>query len=120
MGTNYYHRTNVCSCCGRYDEHHIGKSSGGWTFGFHGEREKDPDINPLGVVVSFAEWKDRLKEGKIFNEYGEEVSLEDFLQLVESKRNGNINHTEYCRINHPEERCWLDDDGNSFSEGEFS
>ncbi len=36
MGINYYHRTNICKECGRYDERHIGKSSHGWQFSFHG------------------------------------------------------------------------------------
>ncbi len=120
MGTNYYHRTNICSCCGRYDENHIGKSSGGWTFGFHGEKEWDLDLNPLGVVASLSDWKLRLEKGKIFDEYGVEISLEDFLKLVESKKDAKLNHTEYCREHHPSEKCWLDDDGNSFAEGEFS
>lgn len=123
MGTNYYHRTNICPHCDRYDEHHIGKSSGGWTFGFHGEREEDSELNPLGgVVSSFSDWKTRLREGKIFDEYEEEISFEKFLQLVEAKRNEKNNHTEYCRVNHSSHAidCWLDDDGNSFTEGEFS
>jgi len=46
MGTNYYHRTNICEKCGRFDETHIGKSSWGWTFSFHG---------PNGVS-SYANW----------------------------------------------------------------
>lgn len=123
MGTNYYHRTNICSHCDRYDEYHIGKSSMGWTFSFHGEKETIVEFNPLGkVVASFSDWKERLKKGKIFNEYGEEILLEEFLKLVESKRDSEHNHTEYCRIHHPDhaKQCWLDDEGNSFSEGEFS
>lgn len=123
MGTNYYHRTNICQHCNRYDEVHIGKSSHGWTFNFHGERESDPEFNPLGgIVISFADWKERLKEGRIFDEHGKETSLEDFIQLVESKRDEKYNHATYCQTYHPDyaSRSWLDDEGNSFSEGEFS
>ncbi len=123
MGTNYYHRTNICPHCDRHDKHHIGKSSGGWTFSFHGEKE-NPEWNSLkGVVASFTDWKERLKEGKIFDEYGKEVSLEDFLQLVEAKRDEKNNHTTYCKIHHAQHAvkgCWLDDEGNSFSDGAFS
>jgi len=123
MGTNYYHRTNICEHCDRYDESHIGKSSGGWTFGFHGEREQNPDYNPLGqVIASFTDWKERLKKGKIFDEYGDEISLEDFVKLVESKRDAKYNHTEYCKTEYSSraDMNWLDDEGNSFAEGEFS
>ena len=78
MGTNYYHRTNICEHCDRYDENHIGKSSGGWVFSFHGERN-DVEWNFLGggVIVSLDDWKARLKGGKIFDEYGDEISVED-------------------------------------------
>ena len=86
MGTNYYHRTNICLHCIRYDENHIGKSSGGWTL------------------------------------YCDEVSFEDFVKLVESKKDEKNNHTEYCKTAHPLQvgMNWIDDEGNSFSEGEFS
>lgn len=30
MGTNYYAIKNLCECCNRSDEEHIGKSSAGW------------------------------------------------------------------------------------------
>lgn len=124
MGTNYYHRTNICDHCDRYDVHHIGKSSGGWTFGFHGEREPDPEINPLGgVVASLKDWKSRLKSGKIFDECDEEISLEELFELIESKRDAKLNHTTYCQKKHPshaELSCWLDDEGNSFTDSEFS
>jgi hypothetical protein len=122
MGTNYYHRTNICEHCNRYNEHHIGKSSGGWTFSFHGER--NPESNSLGgVVISFSDWKSRLRKGKIFDEYGDEISFNEFIELVEMKKDEKNNQTKHCRVSHPayaKENCWLDEDGNSFSEGEFS
>ena len=125
MGTNYYHRTHICEHCDRFDEHHIGKSSGGWTFGFHGEREEDSELNSLGrVVASFDDWKLLfLEEGsKIIDEYGEEISVAEFIQMVEKKKSETLNHTEYCKVAHPSLKPinWLDNEGNSFSEGEFS
>jgi len=122
MGTNYYHRTNICKHCNRYDEEHIGKSSSGWTFSFHGDREGWELKHP---ITSFEDWKKILKEGKIFDENDEEISLEDFIKLVESKQNEKFNHTKYCLNQHlerkyAEKNCWLDKNGNSFSEGEFS
>lgn len=123
MGTNYYHRTKICDHCDRYDKHHIGKSSWGWTFSFHGERDVDPTFNVLGeIVASFEDWKIRLKKGKIFDEYGEKISLTDFIEMVEEKITQSKNHTTYCRENHLDhaEKCWLDKEGHSFAEGEFS
>lgn len=123
MGTNYYHRTNICEHCDRFDEHHIGKASAGWTFSFHGEREEITERNPLGeVIASFDDWKDRLSLGKIFDEYGTEVAFEEFVRMVERKKQEKCNHTEYCKVDHPShaQENWLDNEGNSFSEGEFS
>lgn len=121
MGTNYYHRTNICEHCGHYDQHHIGKSSAGWTFSFHGEKDPDPETNPLGgVVESYADWLERLKAGgKIFNEYEEEVTLPEFMLTVDRKRDEPNNHTDAMQTS-DSARNWHDAEGHSFSEGEFS
>jgi hypothetical protein len=115
MGTNYYHRHAACPTCGHGIDRHIGKSSAGWTFSFAGHRPE---------IMSYADWLRLLEEGgEIRNEYGEQVTLDDFRALVESKRTEELNHTTYCREHHPEyaERdCWLDEEGHSFSAGEWS
>lgn len=91
MGTNYYskeYKGNRCKSCGRSDEveeKHIGKSSGGWQFCFdHWYNEHN----------SFNDWKKYLEQEnvKIFDEYNREVSLNEFIEIVESKqsnKNGN-------------------------------
>ena len=105
MGTNYYHRTNTCPRCGRYDEQHIGKSSGGWSFSFQG----------TDSIRSYSDWLQILEgNGKIFTEYGEEVTLEDFKELVNYKSGGK-NHAKL----YPDD-SWLDNEGHSFSSYEFS
>ena len=105
MGTNYYHRTNTCPRCGRYDEQHIGKSSAGWSFSFHGTE----------TIRSYKGWLKVLEGGgKIFNEYGDEVTLADFKELVKYKSGGKKHAEEYPRDN------WLDEEGYSFSGYEFS
>lgn len=81
MGTNYYaHNTkNACDKCGRgAEEHHIGKASFGWKFLF----------NPF--KRSYKEWIKYLKEEacKIVDEYGKIVTLEDFIENVQSKQKG--------------------------------
>jgi hypothetical protein len=119
IGTNYYHRTEVCPHCGHAaEEVHIGKSSSGWTFSFHGTDQ----------IRSWTDWKAHLAAGgEIRDEYGEVVSLEQFAALVERKRSAPSNHTTYCRASdtlwtreHGFRDCWLDEEGHSFSGGDFS
>jgi hypothetical protein len=119
MGTNYYHDRDVCPTCNRPAESvHIGKSSMGWTFSFHGTPE----------TRSYRKWLDVLEAGGLIrNEYGEVVTLDAFKALVESKRNEKHNHTTYCRLDSSPDiqrygwmDCWLDAEGHSFSEGDFS
>ncbi len=85
MGTNYYHRIDICESCNRYKEKHIGKSSAGWQFSFQGYRE-DEDIPK---IASFEDWKRELQaDGKIFDEYGREMSFEEFVEYVERRQTG--------------------------------
>ncbi len=80
MGTNFYHRINICSECRRYDERHIGKSSVGWQFSFKGW--KDSEGRP--AIKSWQDWKYILKtfkDGQIFDEYGKEWSYVSSGQL---------------------------------------
>ena len=107
MGTNYYARCNICERCKRYDELHIGKSSMGWTFGFHATEK----------IRSWQSWREFLdsKSIKIVDEYGREVSFLDFEDIIISKRKEKHNHArEYS------EGSFLDEEGHSFTEGEFS
>lgn len=109
MGTNYYVETNKCTCCGRSDTQHIGKSSGGWTFSFRGYEQ----------IRSYAEWVPILKAGRIYDEYGGEKSFDAFDALVQAKRTEPNNHArQYGRDERFE--SWLDPEGHSFSEYEFS
>jgi hypothetical protein len=109
MGTNYYHHIDVCECCGRAGEVvHVGKSSAGWTFTFQGTEE----------IRSYQDWLDAMEAdpaSKILDEYGREISLEDFKAIVELKRDENRNHAR----DYPD-GSWLDPDGHSFSGHDFS
>lgn len=125
MGTNYFHRTNICDCCGRFDERHIGKSSGGWQFSFHGYR---PD-EVWGSTVSIESWEDwkelLIGEPFIFDEYKKQISLNEFFVLVSKKQANpkNLNHTTYCLGRYGSDvdaSNWLDPEGYSFSDTEFS
>jgi len=125
---NYYHRTDICACCGRYKENHIGKSAAGWEFSFQGY---SPEEN-IPAIMSFEDWKRELQaDGKIFNEYGEESTFEEFVELVEKKKNGtfndrpNKNHFDHCSEHavsrgYNMDNDWKDPEGHSFTTAEFS
>ena len=87
MGTNYYLKYDICECCNRYDEIHIGKSSAGWQFIFRGYGE---DFIP--VLQTYDQWKDFIKDqlygdtAKIVDEYGKEIGLKEFVEMVKEKQ----------------------------------
>lgn len=78
MGTNYEWRETACPACHRGDSIHVGKSSGGWSFLFHGYRH-DPDdglVSPFGFTVeSRADWRKVFTErpGVLVDEYGQVI-----------------------------------------------
>jgi hypothetical protein len=77
MGTNYEVIYNKCSCCGRADSLHIGKSSAGWKFLFHKHEGKTETVQ---------QWKDLTAKGEIVDEYGKTWAYDDFWALVENKQ----------------------------------
>lgn len=123
MGTNYYHRSNICTCCGRYDERHICKSM----LSFQGYKRPVGEDASFTEVLSWADWKQELLAGgEIWSEYGYQVDTDQFIRDVESRavqdrrrqydwvqENGN-RYGERFR-----DRYWLDADGFSFYDGEF-
>lgn len=122
MGTNYYHRYNICSECERYDERHIGKNSAGWQFSFRAYN--DDEGRP--IIASWEDWKNvlaGLKHGRIFDEYGREWSYDDFVAKVETTK-GKQNHYDYLRES-PNygsaflKDMWKDAEGWDFSLTEF-
>ena len=91
MGTNYYHRTKICQCCGRYEERHIGKSSYGWCFSLR--------IYPEDGIRNLDDWKGifALRESEIFDEYGQKVGIRTMLSIIQDR-------------DHPEESNWIQKD----------
>lgn len=126
MGTNYYHRTNICGCCQRYDETHICKSFGT----LHGLFEW-LDEDPYGyrpVVVTWQQWKARLLiSGEVWDEYGDHIPTDKFIAQMEDKTR-DYRQWEWVIENDPararsgpeERRYWVDDDGFTFYGGDFS
>jgi len=141
MGTNYYFRYNICKCCNRFSDIHIGKSSGGWSFSFHAPdlyidmSTLDPKHALLDVkdfrfnITSFQEWKEVIDKyvteyetAKIFDEYHADIPPEEFYSMVENKKDGK-HHATYMKEDgkdYDEKRDFLDKEGHSFSRGEFS
>lgn len=128
MGTNYYAERDVCPHCHRgRDRLHIGKSSAGWTFSFQAyngtETWDGEDIH------SWKRWQELLlatPRVRIFDEYDRHVSIDALQGLVADKASTTeLKHADYMNQLPPHKRHhpgsdWLDDDGHSFSIGEFS
>lgn len=136
MGTNYFWRHNICTCCNRYDQMHICKS----LVSFEGHFSK-PDwdvansrpIPALPLVTSWAEWKGVIRAGgEVWDEYGVRHDVEEFIARVEATDPAvRRRQYEWC-VEHPdrvpvrdidrvgERGEWLDADGFSFYGGEFS
>jgi len=77
MGTNYYTvKKEPCPTCAHGGEdYHIGKASGGWKFLFASY--------PNEGLTTASAWREFLKTRLIRDEYGDEVSYEEFWQKVE-------------------------------------
>ena len=106
MGTNYYTIKNYCEHCKRFDKEHIGKSSKGWTFGFQAS----------DTVGDYDNWLENIKSAeKIVDEYDTEISVDELIEMIESKRYERHNQA----IEYP---CssYLDKYGNSFTIHNFS
>ncbi|MCK5281841.1 MAG: hypothetical protein KAK00_00365 [Nanoarchaeota archaeon] len=99
MGTNYYTKTD------EGEELHIGKSSFGWTFSFHATDE----------IRSYEHWLKYLKDRKIYDEYGKDISLKDFNKLVEAKKSNKLNHALECM-----DGSFRDENDNSMTPCDFS
>lgn len=149
MGTNYRVSLNHCECCNRSDKIHIGKSSWGWAFNFQGYDGQygyieDDDNKSLKVpedfqLKSWKQWKEYLKDKPIIDEYGDPVSYDDFVEMVETykapefvREDGrkNLDHINEI-VADPRYRDirsqytdtnihWHDEDGYSFSSRYFS
>lgn len=110
MGINYYWREKPCVTCSHSDKvTHIGKSSWGLVFSFHGTFD----------CKSWAEWKLVLQsgEGHIFDEDGVPIDTDLFITMVEKKQADKDNRSHARE--HPE-HSHLDDAGYSFTNVEFS
>jgi hypothetical protein len=122
MGTNYYHRYNSCEHCGRHDERHICKS----LVMFRGYRSSEWDDPPSeDLIVDWRTWKTVLRaDGEVWDEYGRHVPTEQFIADVEDTDKAARRRQYDFMMRHPgygsSYTDWLDPDGFSFCDGEFS
>lgn len=86
MGTNYYLRTAPIIPLGHLaEEVHLGKSSYGWTFALHVLPECG--IHDLSDMTTWLDKKLENKRSVIVNEYGERLTLLQFLEVVAKRSN---------------------------------
>ena len=89
MGTNYYAVKNRPTVS---DPIHIGKASIGWLFHFHQVNDKwhEPPIewNTYNQVIDWLKkYTVDTKEYVILDEYDRQISLDDFIEMVQRKQN---------------------------------
>lgn len=73
-----------------YEKIHIGKSSFGWKFIFDYNHFKYYDLNRKSINDFLCR-----NDVKLYDEYGEQVSIDDFWGLVDSKKDGHDNLSYY-------------------------
>ena len=91
---NYYLHQGICSHCNKADKAiHIGKSSTGWKFNFHGYAATVGGVE----LTSFEDWYNfivRDDASKIFNEYGIEIDKIEFFNMVLAKQKDALGTAE--------------------------
>ena len=116
MGTNYYAAGEAtCNNPSHTPQLHVGKSSGGWKFGFHGIPDHEPPL------TSWRAWREFLAGRVITDEYDREVPLDEFVNVVEKRYTPPGQPGPLCRVGgrygHDN---YHDPDGFDFYDGEFS
>ena len=82
MGTNHYLKEPPCESCGRSEEGlHLGKSSAGWVYHLQGTHSY-----PMDCLEDWIRFILKKPEWEIYNEYGDRLSLEDWLSCVLHRR----------------------------------
>ncbi len=143
MGTNYYLQ-KLNQKTKRARDIHICKTSGGWTPSMRGYRDADYGWNDQSDTdyLDIRTWQDwkwyLLKETKrggiIFDEYDEPIPLKTFFKKIRAWQEGEwdsrpkLNHANEAlsgafsegEMDSHAKSCWIDPDGYSFHDGEFS
>jgi hypothetical protein len=106
MSTNYYAKTNACNHCNRVDYVHLGKTSWGWAFSFQGS----------DTVRNFDDWCNLVRSADLIeDEYQSPLIADEMIQLARDWQKGKQHATFY-----PNPENWLDENGYSFTDNDFS
>lgn len=141
MGMNFFLSDVKCEKCGCVKEEpiHIGKSSYGWTFHFHGRIDGYDDNEKISC---FKKWKELIENPNkiILDEDGGVIDKQKFFDLVESKKDGlnivnvvncnpiskkeieymrEISRKNYYKDLDFSEDFWFDSEKYNFSQGHF-
>jgi hypothetical protein len=129
MSTNYYAEDEAtCNNPAHTETLHIGKSSGGWKFGFHGIPDHEPPL------TSWRAWREFLADRIITDEYGRTLTLDEFRDVVEKRYTPTGAAGPHCRVRptaltirngyggrwSEDHGDYHDADGFDFYDGEFS
>lgn len=88
MGTNFYIHNDTCKHCGRGDEGiHLGKSSAGWSFALQ--------ANGFQWYKNWEQMKKWLQGKQIKDEYGDPMSTEEFIEMVEKRKDTQDPETDW-------------------------
>ncbi len=144
MGTNYYLQ-KLNPETKRARDIHICKTSGGWTPSMRGYRDADygwnnsKDPNYIDIRT-WQDWKwyllkETKRGGIIFDEYDDPITLKNFFKKIREWQAGEC-HDGTPKSNHAKsalggafsdgeldshaKSCWVDPEGYSFHDGEFS
>lgn len=106
MSTNYYAKLNYCEACGRGDDTHLGKRSGGWAFLFQGS----------DTVRTFDDWCALVRSAPLIeDEYGRVITANEMIEMARTWQEGKRHAVLYPEGN------WTDPTtGYSFSGHDFS
>jgi hypothetical protein len=128
VGINYYRRSNICACCGRFDKQHICRSL--ITFQAVTKIRDDPPWNDEIVIGTWADWRRVLltEPGEIWDNYGTQVPVLEFVRRVEAtdlaarRRQFDWMHMNDYPVSSTARvgAEWLCPDGFSFTTSDFS
>lgn len=125
MGINYYARTEICDCCSRYTELHVGKNLVMFRGYLQDEDWPDePPPTPWGEIRSWREWKAALLSPgvEVWDENDTQLEIEQFIAWVEATEPERRARQYRWLVEHGEDLSdeWLDDQCFSFTSTEFT
>jgi len=102
MGTNYYWFRDKIETRDVLPEEglHIGKNSAGWVFNFQAYQSVSLWGDPAHFMSlgTYCEYREFLKEGYIYDEYGEYIPYEEFLRIVKESKEPENGQQPLCKI----------------------